>query len=126
MTKSAALELDWAKPYGTIHGRPDGLPTAMYEQDGFLFDGAGKVLLTKEEKAEQQKQLEAQLAALKASEVTPEPKPAPEVTDPEPGLVEVRDGVTGDVETKTVEEEKKDAKPAKSSKGKGALPTLPE
>lgn len=127
MTKAAALTLDRAKPFGTIHGRLEDRPSAIYEQDGFLFDGAGNVVLTKEEKAEQQKQLEAQLAALKASVVTPEPEPAPAGVV-EPTLVEVRDGVTGDVELKDADEEVKDAKPAKAStkKADSVLPKIPE
>jgi len=126
MTK--ALKLDFNKPHGTLHGRLEDRPTAMYEQDGFLFDGAGNVVLTKEEKAEQQKELEAQLAALKASTTTEPPKPADPEVEAEPGLVEIRDGETGDVEVKSVEQEEEEAKKdaPKSTKaakagGKGAL-----
>lgn len=127
MTK--ALKLDSNKPYGTIHGRLTDRPTAMYEQDGYLYDGAGNVVLSKDEKAEQQKALEAQLAALKASQTVEPVEPEVEDDIAEPGLVEIRDGETGDVETKPVEEEKADNKKAekasnksgKSGNGKGAL-----
>lgn len=126
MTKASALTLNWGEPYGTIHGRLEDRPAALYEQNGFLFDGAGKIVLTKEEKAEQTRALEAQLASLKASDVSPDPAPVP-VEEPQPALVEVRDGVTGDVEVKEADEEKKDSKGAKpSGKGKAALPNIPE
>ncbi len=127
MTK--AITLDQSKPYGTIHGRLEDRPTAVFEQNGFLFDGAGNVVLSKEEKAQQQKDLEAQLAALKASQTTEPEKPADPETVAEPGLVEIRDGETGDVELKPAdEEEKKTAKSSNkgssSKKGSLALPSV--
>ncbi len=123
MTK--AMTLDRSKPFGTIHGRLEDRPTAMYEQNGFLFDGAGDIVLSKEEKARQKKELEDQLAALNASKTVEPVPPADPADEAEPGLVEIRDGVTGDVETKPVEEEK----PAKNAPKKGgnknlALPSV--
>ena len=122
MTKASALTLNFNEPYGTIHGRLEDRPSAIYEQGGFLFDGAGNVVLTKEEKAEQQKQLEEQLASLKASQTIPTPPPVPAEV-PEPALVEVRDGETGDVEVKEEPAAKKDKK---ADKTKNALPNIPE
>lgn len=124
MTK--AITLDRSKPFGTIHGRLEDRPTAVFEQNGFLFDGAGNVVLSKDEKARQKKELEDQLAALNATKTTEPAPPADPADEAEPGLVEVRDGVTGDVDLKPAKEEAKPAKTtSKNAGGKNlALPKV--
>ena len=55
------MKIDFNKPHGVIFGHP----YAAYEQNGFLYDGAGERLNSKTEETEETEETEPQRDAIK-------------------------------------------------------------